>query len=111
MIEKIKHWFGLSRTFGMARSPKFAELSREMIKEAGGLCQMGLHKLTLLNPLNSHHVLEFHNFPDEEMKKSNLVVLCRFHHFLHAHLKNWASSNPNIREDCAILNEKIKNRP
>src|SRR3990167_5232171 len=99
---KWDEWFG-DRTLGAKRSSGWGALSKEMIREHP-LCEMGLHEPTILNPLNVHHILEFHNFPEEEMKKSNLSVLCRFHHFLHAHLKNWSRSNHAIREDCATLN-------
>jgi len=115
VLEGMKAKLGLGyfgdRTFGVARSPEFAQLSRDMIKEAGGLCRMGLHKPTLLNPLNTHHVVPFHKDKSKELEKTNLVVLCRFHHFLHAHLKNWASFNVDIVADCDALNSKIKTRP
>jgi len=98
------------RTFGAQRSPQFAQLSRDMIAEAGGLCRMGMHKPTLLNPLNSHHLKSFHEFPEDELKKENLIVLCRFHHFLHAHLKNWSDSNSDILVECNALNNKIMHK-
>ena len=109
MIDYILSFFE-NRTFGATRSPKFAQLSREMIKEAGGLCQMGMHKPTLFNPLNSHHILSFHTTPAEELNPKNLVVLCRLHHFIHAHLKNWSDSNPDILSDCDALNNKIMHK-
>ena len=107
MIDYILSFFE-DRTLGAIRDSRFTQLSRDMIDEAGHLCQMGLHKPTFLNPLNTHHVRPFHEYPEDELKKSNLIVLCRFHHFLHAHLKNWSRSNLGIREDCDALNAKIK---
>lgn len=109
MIDYILSFFD-DRTFGAARSPKFARLSKEMIQEAMELCRMGMHKPSLFNPLNTHHVKSFHEFPEDELKKSNLVVLCRLHHFVHAHLKNWADSNPDILAECDALNGKIMNK-
>lgn len=112
MIETIiQRLFGLleAPTFGgVARSPKFAQLSRDCIKEANGLCQMGLHKPTLLNPLNTHHILEFHNNPTLELLKSNLIVLCRFHHYAHGHFFNWKDANHAIRENCSMFNCELK---
>jgi len=110
MIEWLYSLFE-DRTFGAVRSSAFAQLSRDMIEEAGRLCRMGLHKPTLFNPLNTHHVRPFHEHPKDELKKSNLIVLCRLHHFIHAHFRNWASSNPRIREDAEDLNSRIANRP
>lgn len=99
------------RTFGAARSSQFAKLSRDMIKEAGGLCRMGLHKATILNPLNTHHVLPFHEHPEYELKRPNLIVLCRFHHLWNGHLGSWKSSNAQVREDAAEFTTKVKARP
>jgi hypothetical protein len=106
-MNEILGIFG-SRTFGAARSPQFAALSREMIKEADGLCGFGLHKPTLLNPLNTHHVDAFHNKPKLELVKSNLFVVCRFHHYAHCHFFNWKDINPNCREDAAMFNEELQ---
>jgi len=97
-----------NRELGAERSSGWAEDSRNAIKEANNLCQMGLHKPTLLNPLATHHIKSFHEFPELERESSNWIVLCRFHHFLHAHLKNWSRSNLGIQGDCDALNAKIK---
>lgn len=97
------------RTFGATRSPKFAELSKDMIKDAGGVCAFGLHKPTLLNPLNTHHIDAFHNNPALELVKSNLIVVCRFHHYAHCHFFNWKDINPNVREDAKIFTDEVTN--
>ena len=94
---------------GAMRNDGWSKASRDFINEHP-LCEMGLHKPTLLNILNTHHVIPFNKRPDLEMLESNWIVLCRFHHFIHAHLRNWSSSNPNIREDCDLLNKKIHER-
>ena len=101
------HWF-TDRTFGVARDPKFAKLSKDMIAEVGGLCQMGKHKPTLLNPLNSHHVLPFHTNKSEELNPKNLIVLCRFHHFAHGHFFSWRDSNPRIKEEAVAFNKTLQ---
>jgi len=96
-------------TFGAQRSSGWSSASKDFIY-AHPQCEMGMHNPTLLNPLNTHHVKSFHEFPEFEMEPNNWIVLCRFHHFLHAHLKNWARSNLTIREDCEALNSKIMHK-
>lgn len=60
--------------------------------------------------LNVHHQKPFHIYPAKELEMSNLITLCREHHYLFGHLLNWKSWNENIQEDAKIWNEKIKNR-
>ena len=108
--ETVRGIFG-DREFGAERSAAWADLSRDFIIANGSVCEMGLHKPTLLNPLNTHHIAPYHERPDLELKPSNWIVLCRLHHFVHGHFKNWASSNPRILEDADELNSRIKNRP
>lgn len=111
MIEYIQRFLGLldAPTFGAARSSGWAQDSRNAIKAAGGLCQMGLHKPTLLNPLNTHHVIPFHVDSTKEEDPTNWIVLCRFHHYAHGHFFNWKDSNEHIREDASMFNEEVSN--
>ena len=99
-----------NRTFGAQRSSDWAKLSRDFIKKNGSLCRMGMHRPTLLNPLATHHIKSFHEFPALENEPSNWVVLCWLHHFVHAHLKNYRKSNPDILAECDALNNKIMNK-
>lgn len=113
MIDTIINWFYETfdrRTFGAARSPQWEALSRAYRKEQP-LCEFGMHKPTLLNPLNTHHVVPFHLDMALELLKSNWINVCRFHHLWHCHLGNWSSSNTIVREDAAAFTEKVKNRP
>jgi hypothetical protein len=58
--------------------------------------------------LNVHHIEPFHLRPDLELEPSNLVTLCREHHFRIGHdpdgpwkpqKPSWIKSNPNVRQD------------
>ena len=59
--------------------------------------------------LNVHHVEPFHLRPDLELEPSNLITLCREHHFRIGHdpdgpgprKPSWLESNPNVRSDAA----------
>lgn len=58
--------------------------------------------------LNVHHVQPFHVHPELELEPSNLVTMCREHHFRIGHdpdgpwgpiKPGWSKSNPRVRED------------
>ncbi len=58
--------------------------------------------------LNVHHIEPFHLRPDLELEPTNLVTLCREHHFRIGHdpdgpwkpqKPSWIKSNPNVRQD------------
>ena len=68
-------------------------------------------KGTADNELNVHHVLPFHKYPDKELDQTNLITLCREHHFTFGHLCEWSSWNTRVREDAAEWRRKIKDRP
>ncbi len=108
MIEYLLSFFE-DRTFGSVRSPQWEALSRAYRKEQP-LCEFGMHKPTVLNPLNTHHVEDFSTHPELELLKSNWINLCRFHHLWDGHLGNWKSINPTVREDAIAFTEKVKNR-
>lgn len=58
--------------------------------------------------LNVHHIMPFHESPELELEASNLITLCRDHHFDIGHdpdgpegprTPNWKLSNPHVRSD------------
>lgn len=57
--------------------------------------------------LNVHHIVPFHNNPKLELEESNLITLCRKHHFELGHLRNWSNSNPNVRRDSERMRKKL----
>ena len=67
--------------------------------------------------LQVHHCAPFHIQPELELDPSNLITLCESghggvicHEFI-GHLSWWVAYNPNVREDAAEWNRKLKNRP
>ena len=58
-----------------------------------------------------HHIQPVHLFPELELGESNMLSLCRPHHFLFGHYLLWSSYNPQCREDCADWRLKIRHRP
>lgn|SRR3990167_7986904 len=104
----ILSWFHRYPTFGgVARSPKFQRLAKEVIKERGGKCEA----TGVSFDLEVHHIKEYHNFPGLELEKSNLIVLTHWIHFFLAHLGRWASINREIVAHAKWLRELIRNRP
>lgn len=62
--------------------------------------------------LNVHHVEPFHTNPELELQPSNLITLCREHHFRVGHdpdgpwkpsKPNWSLSNPLVREHSKLI--------
>ena len=108
MIEWLIDLF-TDRNFGGQRSPKWSEVSKAYRIEQP-LCIFGMHKPTLLNPLNTHHLEDFSTCPEKEMLKSNWVNVCRFHHLYHCHLGDWRSICPTVRRDAEVYTLQVKNR-
>lgn len=67
--------------------------------------------------LNVHHVKPFHEHPELELDPSNLITLCREHHFRVGHdpdgpwgpkRPNWKASNPLVREHAKKIRESSR---
>ena len=62
--------------------------------------------------LEVHHIEPVHLSPEKELDESNLITLCDNPcHLFFGHLLNYKSWNTNVKEDCEIFFNKIKNRP
>jgi hypothetical protein len=62
--------------------------------------------------LNVHHIEPFHAEPELELEPTNLITLCRRHHFEIGHdpdgpwqpgRPSWNRSNPRVRSDAAAV--------
>jgi hypothetical protein len=109
LLELLERLFGFGRYYGSPRSPKWSVLEKQVIAEHP-YCPICLTKGTLTNRLNVHHIQDFHEHPELELSKQNLLVLCRRCHFLFGHLYNWKSINPKVLEDALIWAGKIHSR-
>jgi 5-methylcytosine-specific restriction protein A len=58
-----------------------------------------------------HHIEPFHLKPELELDRTNLMTLCRDHHFLFGHLMNWSAFNPDVVKDSEAWQTKIRTRP
>lgn len=92
------------------RSGKWPKVEKAFIAEHPECAVCG-HKGTKDNPLNVHHRLPFHKFPQLELDPENLIVLCRVHHEWWGHLGEWKSWNVDVAKDAKIWRKKIENRP
>lgn len=58
-----------------------------------------------------HHVLPFHERPDLELDRANLITLCPRCHFVFGHLCDWRSWNDGVRRDAEWFRGKRDARP
>jgi 5-methylcytosine-specific restriction protein A len=62
--------------------------------------------------LEVHHIEPVHLNPERELDGSNLITLCSNNcHLLFGHLMDYKSWNINVKNDCSVYLNKIKNRP
>jgi len=97
---------GQARLQGAKRSDKWPEVRKKFLA-LNPECKVCSTK----ENLEAHHVQVFHLHPDRELDFSNLIALCRTHHFEWGHYFNWSSWNENVRADVATFNAKVKGRP
>lgn len=87
-----------SGLFGAARSGKWSEVRKDFLKLHPACEACGVK-----DDLNVHHIKPFHQFPELELDPSNLITLCRKHHFEVGHLGNWRTANATVRADAAKI--------
>jgi len=92
--------FFQDRTFGQARHSGWNDFRRTYIKDRCEVCGSKYFR-------ELHHVIPFTVRPDMELFPSNVVTLCRKHHFEWGHLFSFKSYNVDINR--WILT--VKNRP
>lgn len=95
------------RKLGAARSPLWSKTKKEYETLCPKICSI----CETEKNCELHHCLPFHTRPDLENSFSNLLWLCRIHHFWFGHLGKWASFEKDIRAIAKEWNAKIKNRP
>ncbi len=105
MIEQIKHFFGTSRTFGVARSGQWPTFRNKFLE--GKSCAV----CGTLKRLECHHIKVYWKYPELECVESNIIVLCRPHHLEWGHLGSFKSWNDDIIKDADWFSNRIKNRP
>lgn len=91
-------------TFEQPRSPKWSDVRAAYVRQNPRCVACGTNK-----NLNVHHIKPFHTNPELELDISNLITLCREHHFTIGHKSNWKNSNPNVREDCRKFQSSNEN--
>lgn len=97
--------YSLSRTLGAARSSQWPTTRRNHLRKHP-FCEItGSFK-----DVEVHHVKNFKDHPELENDPDNLITLTREMHFHFAHLRDWSSINPHIREDARVWRDKIRLR-
>ena len=49
--------------------------------------------------IDLHHIIPRSVDSSLEFVDSNIVPLCRLHHFIFGHRSNWSQTNPNVLQD------------
>jgi 5-methylcytosine-specific restriction endonuclease McrA len=101
----IDHIQGKS-PWGVSRSPKWDETRKTFLCDHPECAVCNTRK-----GLEVHHELPFHIAPALELDPTNLITLCRDHHFLFGHLLDWKSFNETVKLDARTWNSKILERP
>lgn len=97
-----------ARTGGTPRSPDWSAFRKVYIKKN---CECCGTKGTLLKPLQLHHCLPFHLYPEDERNPKNVITLCQPCHLRVGHLMNFRSFNKDVKADSALWIFKIAQRP
>jgi hypothetical protein len=88
--EQVVNGFG----FGNSRSSHWATLRDQFVDVYSQCAACGS---TL--DLNVHHIKSVRRYPELELEFTNLITLCRVHHFQIGHNRNWKNENPNCVQD------------
>jgi hypothetical protein len=82
-------------TAAESRSPEWPRIRADHLRTEPECAACGKREF-----LNVHHIYPFHLFPDRELDQSNLITLCRDHHFSLGHAGvSWSAYNPDVRID------------
>lgn len=108
MLTRIKEILQGKVTLKQKRSSRWPKLRLEFLKENTkcAVCS-GTKKLEV------HHIKPFSKFPELELDKSNLIVLCEAKrlgvncHQLWGHLGNWKKINEGVVEDARAWQKKL----
>src|SRR3990167_11259653 len=108
MIERIKNWLGISRTFGAVRSPKWKEVRKEHLRKFP-LCEVCRSP----KKIEAHHIKSFSEHPELELSPTNILSLCESkkygitcHQFV-GHLGDYRLINPASADDARMWREKM----
>lgn len=112
----MKQWYNVqivgpireaAKIFGSQRSPLWRKARAQHLKEHPECAVCGRKDIQM----NVHHIKPFSVNPLLELEPSNLITLCREHHWFIGHLLSWKSYNIDVIKDSNLFLEKIKSRP
>jgi hypothetical protein len=110
MLKKALNLGDYARNFGATRSPKWGEV-RKAFLALHPRCSVCGTKGGFLKANEIHHKMPFHLDASLELNPSNLICLCRPHHYLAGHLMSWSSFNADVEKDAGYFLQKITMRP
>ena len=92
------------RTFGLRRSPKWRVVREAHLRKNKRCAVCGSQKKPEV-----HHIIPVHVDPSQELKRTNLITLCRRDHFVFGHLCNWQKYNETVTNDAKYWHGRIRN--
>lgn len=97
-------WF-CKRHLLAARSPKWNAVKTAFLKKHPkcAVCETETN-------VEVHHIVPFHMDKTRELDTTNLMSMCKCHHFTFGHLCNWKKVNCMIVRDAKEWNAKIKSK-
>ena len=87
---------------GVPRSPQWPALEKQFLKENPSCSGCGTTK-----NLQAHHKLPYHEHPELELSKTNLMTVCFQCHLVICHLGNWLFYNPACTGDARKYKRKV----
>jgi predicted restriction endonuclease len=105
MFRFLRTIFNKEDQFGK-RSPGWRNVRNKFVKNNPRCSACGSK-----NNLEVHHITPYHIDPSLELEHSNLIVLCRNHHYTFGHFCDWTSWNKDVQTDVVVYNAKRVMRP
>jgi 5-methylcytosine-specific restriction enzyme A len=93
---------------GKPRSIKWPSVARQHLIDNPRCAGCGSEEL-----LQVHHIRSYHEHPDLELDRENLITLCMKYrcHLCIGHLCSWYSINEDVVRDAAAFLRKVKKSP
>lgn len=95
-------------SFG-ARSPKWSKFRDKCVKEHPFCAACNGTK-----ELQAHHIKPFHIYPELELEKKNIIILCmapsHYCHFVLGHAFRWDDWNPKVELSAKMLLKVVLHR-
>ena len=102
MISYLRRLFGYAE-YGVLRSSGWSKVRANWIKANPKCLACGT-----THNLDVHHIKPYHLFPELELDTTNLVTLCRKHHYEIGHFRDWRKYNIDVVVDSILFFQRTQ---